>query len=142
VVAWFTRSFPNVSRSSAEQWLRIAASQDPPAAALEYRQRDAEYHRTHRERKKLAAPDGPSDRQTENEPGADDDDDDDEKPHPTEETAKQASYNTSFKIFQLRAEMFALAATLRPMDRQQFLKATHEELAAFARKFAPTAESQ
>jgi hypothetical protein len=45
---WFDRFFQDVSRKTAERWLRIAATEDPPTAALEYRKRDADYKRDHR----------------------------------------------------------------------------------------------
>ena len=45
---WFERFFPSISRKTAERWLRIAATEDPPTAGLEYRKRDADYKRDHR----------------------------------------------------------------------------------------------
>jgi hypothetical protein len=150
---WFDANIPDLSQDHAQRWIRIASSDDPEAAALEFRQHDAERHRIHRERKKLAAPDvrvtshgnEPDVRLTsvETEP----------EPQPKEEpvspspaqsplqrweAAQEASYDTGFEISQLSARMFALAATLRPMARQEFAKARHEDLAAFERKFAPT----
>jgi hypothetical protein len=45
---WFECFFPSISRKTAERWLRIAATEDLPTAALEYRKRDADYKRDHR----------------------------------------------------------------------------------------------
>jgi hypothetical protein len=59
-----------------------------------------------------------------------------------EEAARQAGYALSSDVYKLRVRMFSLAATLRPMDRRQFIRATDEDLASFRRKFGPTAESQ
>jgi hypothetical protein len=51
----FAHFFPDISRSHAERWLRIAASQEPESAALEYRQKNAAYQREFRGRQKQLA---------------------------------------------------------------------------------------
>jgi hypothetical protein len=49
---WFEAHVPEFSRKHAERWMQIAASEAPEAAALEYRERDAGYQRSYRERQK------------------------------------------------------------------------------------------
>ena len=48
---WYSDAVPHVSRGQAERWMAIAAAQDPQAAALEYRDRDAGYSRAYRARR-------------------------------------------------------------------------------------------
>ncbi len=51
---WFEAHVP-ISRQHAERWMKIAASDAPEAAALEYRERHAAYQKAYRERQ-LSAP--------------------------------------------------------------------------------------
>jgi hypothetical protein len=53
---WFEHSLPDVSRKHAERWLSIAAQIGPATAAVEYRDRDAAYHRAYRAKQKQIAP--------------------------------------------------------------------------------------
>ena len=47
---YFEDHAPGLSRKHAERWMAIAAKGDPEAAAIEYRARDAAYHRDYRQR--------------------------------------------------------------------------------------------
>jgi hypothetical protein len=61
----------SISRKQAERWMAIAGADDPQAAALEYRERDASHQAAYRERKRLAAPAAPlTSEGEEHEPGA------------------------------------------------------------------------
>jgi hypothetical protein len=116
---FFEAHASSISRSHAERWMAIAAKADPEAATIEYRARDAAYHRDYRQRKALPS-DGERQMEMEPEPEI-------ELP-PARHTR---DYLAEAAV--LKSQILELMKLMRPIERTEFRRALIDEVEAMER---------
>jgi hypothetical protein len=128
---WFSDFIPDISRKHAERWMSIAAQVEPATAAVEYRNRDAAYHRAARARQRLGQP--LSDVRGESEDG---DQSEPDEPEPRRESAQdplKIPLDALVEAVACRDRILDLMPLMTAAGREQFRKTLVEEVEALER---------